>query len=86
MSAKKSRTISGIGQRTLPNTNSEYELTERQLDRVCGAGGDIASLAFLVLMTTQRSASADLQSIMNDVQQVNAQKAALRAQMAKLRG
>jgi hypothetical protein len=66
--------------------NSEYELTDPQLDRVCGAGGDIASLAFLVLMTAQRSASADLQSIMNDVQQVNAQKAALRAQMTKLRG
>jgi len=70
----------------------ERELTDIQLAGVCGGAGlpsvagvsDIESLAFIVMMNATKSASSDLQSIMDETKQANASKAHLRAVLGKL--
>jgi antitoxin component HigA of HigAB toxin-antitoxin module len=62
------------------NANSSSPIGSPSYD--LGEGGDIASLAFIVMMEASKSAQADLESIMNGVKAINQTKDGWRAALA----
>jgi hypothetical protein len=62
--------------------NPAQELTDDQLDFVCGGGG-ASEGAFVVLMNATNSQDNDLQTIMNEVQAQTNAKNFLRNQIAR---